>query len=667
MPISPCSVAVAHDKNKPASTLQGLLQDRGWEEAGVLGSGARGPVLLVRQQARDTGRIRYSALKQSVHAEVRALRALGQCRNVMKLEEYFTNPGINEVWVRLEWLEGGSLRGFLRGLRPSNCSEDAARFLLGEVLEGLQEIHRQGWMHRDIKAENIGLSKPDLGSDGRHDLSVKLLDFDTATPIPGSGGKLTEIIGTVENMAPEVYAASYDEKADLWSFGVVLFEVLFGYRPFNDPSIDQIEEMIKNWQRYLMIPSDASENAAGFLRGLLASPKDRLTASEALRHPWQRRSRDPMNVGLAAAALSDVLEKEKEAKSATAFNSRIGCLSSATSLAPPQSTDRRGSLPSCLPRKASSPAKAIRRATEFVRSGTFDGDNEVESLSRIRRSLSEWNAPSIGSVYGNQPFYGNTNPMSRSRIDAFPFGNEGRPAMRHTEVSYSEECLEPGSSTGSSASTSPEDQNEEGPAAGEDYSEYLRRVRARTQEVVRAATLAAATPQTPPPRRVSMDIPVKSQSLSARHGLADLRRASASSAESYEESETPITCESPLAHLKDAQQKMKDLLSRLSASSSGVEAANSRATASSAASPQASQAPSTPVSRLAPVTRSPDSIQPESEPTPTPKEFTETSASPEAWLAQQRRRTEKLLGRLRLASEGFERDFETGSSTPVWV
>jgi hypothetical protein len=175
--------------------------------------------------------------------------------------------------------------------------------------------------------------------------------------------------------------------------------------------------------------------------------------------------------------------------------------------------------------------------------------------------------------------------------------------------------------------------------------------------------LAAAAP----PPRLSAVFPIPSQNQSSPSSHSNPRRSSDTSTERYEEPETPTGNESPLAHLKGAQQKMKDLLSRLSnASSSGAEAVSSRARGSNSTSPRSHQAPTTPVSRLAPLNRSPDSNQPESEPTPSPKEVAERTASPEAWLAQQRRRTEKLLGRLRLASEGVERD-ESGSAVPVWV
>tara|TARA_B100000768_G_C11115451_1_gene305173 strand:+ start:407 stop:745 length:339 start_codon:yes stop_codon:yes gene_type:complete len=94
---------------------------------------------------------------------------------------------------------------------------------------------------------------------------VKLLDFDIAVPLPGNGNMLTDVVGTVENMAPEVFGGCYDERADSWSVGIVAYEMLFGYRPFNDASTDRIQEMVQNWQRYLCIPSDSSKDASSFL------------------------------------------------------------------------------------------------------------------------------------------------------------------------------------------------------------------------------------------------------------------------------------------------------------------------------------------------------------------------------------------------------------------
>ncbi|CAK9064592.1 unnamed protein product [Durusdinium trenchii] len=254
--------------------------ETGWEEVETLGRGARGPVVSIR---RADGRGPISALKRSTHHEVEALKALSNCRNIVELEEIFLCSG--QVLARLECMEGGSFRSYLRARPPGRVSEDVVRYVVGQVLEGLQDMHQSGWMHRDVKAENIGLGC-ELSSWGYRDCTVKLLDFDVAVEV-GCGG-LSEVIGTVENMAPEVFKGSYNELADIWSVGIITYEALYGYRPFNDANVDRIEEMVRNWQRYLLFPFDAAELPAHFIRLMLADPEERAAAGTVRHHRWLR-------------------------------------------------------------------------------------------------------------------------------------------------------------------------------------------------------------------------------------------------------------------------------------------------------------------------------------------------------------------------------------------
>jgi serine/threonine protein kinase len=582
-------------------------------------------------------------LKCSTHEEVRALRELAQCQNIMKLEEHFTSPGVNEVWARLEYMEGGNLRSFLRGLRPRKAPEDAARFVLAQVLAGLAEMHRLGWMHRDIKAENIGFTKPSISRNGHLECSVKLLDFDTAVPIPGSGGKLQEIIGTVENMAPEVYEGSYDEKADLWSFGVVAFEVLFGFRPFNDASIDHVQEMIRNWSKYLVIPYDASDETSSFLSVLLANPKDRFSSAQASRHTWLDSAYDPACISLAAAELSDVLERETEPLVSGAMLSAR--MPSKRNSSPHEGAlERRSSLP--VPLLHQDVEKlAPRRASAFA-SSSLAAEDEVASLSRIRRSLSDWNAPVLGRVYGLADASVSRNPMVVPRCEV----------PGH--------CAETSSYVGPNYEGDAKE-NQGGPDyVAEDHSNYLQRIRSRNAEVMRVAGELAAPKARPSSSkaRVAPSAPMEQgdtapqassteTSACAAHlalSTSQLRkRVEASQLRVNTESEA-WAGESPTGgHLRGAKQRVRDLLSRF------ATAVDSEATSTP------SQAPSEPLNATSPVAvraaGSPASIQPESEPTPTSKDPTELPvSSPEAWLEQHRRRTQTLLGRLRLASEVVE-------------
>mmetsp|Transcript_41867 Transcript_41867/g.76068 ORF Transcript_41867/g.76068 Transcript_41867/m.76068 type:complete len:557 (+) Transcript_41867:85-1755(+) len=267
--------------NRTASSGSTSLQafyDKGWKEAQVLGIGAGGPVKLVRLPGPRGDEIK-SVLKRSTATEVLALQALAQCRNIVQLEEHLLGTRDTEVWVRLEWLKGGSLREALRAA-GGTLTEDRACHVVAQVLYALRDIHKIGWMHRDVKAENIGVSTLPIGKS----TSVKLLDFDTAIQVP-TGQSLHDVVGTVENMAPEVYEGSYNELADCWSLGIVAHEALFGYRPFNDCSIDRIEEMVRNWQQYLLLPS-GSQPIINLIGQLLRGREDRLSSEAAARHPW---------------------------------------------------------------------------------------------------------------------------------------------------------------------------------------------------------------------------------------------------------------------------------------------------------------------------------------------------------------------------------------------
>eukprot|EP00929_Paragymnodinium_shiwhaense_P054309 TRINITY_DN27212_c0_g1_i1.p1 TRINITY_DN27212_c0_g1~~TRINITY_DN27212_c0_g1_i1.p1 ORF type:complete len:1102 (-),score=257.20 TRINITY_DN27212_c0_g1_i1:199-3504(-) len=409
--------------------------DKGWSEAGFLGSGARGPVLRVKETPRSgDSEGSVAALKRSTAQEVRALEELACCRNVVALHEQFLGDIPGQVWARLELLEGGTLRSYMRAQKDGVC-EDNVRFILSQLLQGLEEIHRKGWMHRDVKAENIGFTAPRDG-----ECLVKLMDFDTAVRV-AVHGDLSEVVGTVENMSPEVFAGAYDERADCWSLGVVAYELLFGYRPFNDACIDQVEEMVRNWKKYLLLPSDASEATSCFVRALLTDKGQRLSSREAARHRWlcgsaagrqgfaasvsralRERSRAHTVSFSGLELASKGAEKEGQAEGqaeglAGGRGDQEGSTASTTaSETPPgdeQSMWRRparkwqtqpsyifeGKLPQSPPRRpfgAESPA------------GGAGGD--LESLSRLRRSLSEWN-----SLHFDAEKVEDTGPYGRQR------------------------------------------------------------------------------------------------------------------------------------------------------------------------------------------------------------------------------------------------------------
>jgi serine/threonine-protein kinase len=146
--------------------------------------------------------------------------------NVMRI---FPNPDRSRVYMVMEWVPGRLLRNILseEGKLPS---ERATRITLG-ILKALDYIHRQGVVHRDLKPENIMVDDQD---------NLKLIDFGIASK---EGAKrltyagFTQALGTPNYISPEqVKGKRGDARSDLYSLGIMFYEMLTGKTPFSGPS-----------------------------------------------------------------------------------------------------------------------------------------------------------------------------------------------------------------------------------------------------------------------------------------------------------------------------------------------------------------------------------------------------------------------------------------------
>jgi eukaryotic-like serine/threonine-protein kinase len=163
--------------------------------------------------------------------EARAAAEIGQ-ENIIEVHDVGTVDagGRRIVYLMMELLEGESLGARLRRGRPD---DDETRGVLRQCCAALAASHAHGIVHRDIKPENIYLVRR-----GGNDRFVKVLDFGIAKLVHGPGSGRTRIgtvIGTPEYMSPEqcLGRGDVDERADVYSLGVVLYEMLCGDRPFS--------------------------------------------------------------------------------------------------------------------------------------------------------------------------------------------------------------------------------------------------------------------------------------------------------------------------------------------------------------------------------------------------------------------------------------------------
>ncbi|MDP3276256.1 MAG: serine/threonine-protein kinase [Deltaproteobacteria bacterium] len=258
-----------------------------------IGEGGMGVVWLARDRRLETDvavKVLHSALVGDEHA---ALRLRNEARAAAKI----AHPGICRVtdvaehegapFLVMELLRGVSLADRLASDGPM-APLDAVR-VVREVLSALEAAHREGVLHRDLKPENVFLCDDDLRS-------VKLLDFGVAKILGDHERvKLTRsgaLIGTPAYMSPEqARGHSTDERSDLWSTGVMLYEMLAGALPYESqnyqgmlvaiateppialskrcPSVDPALEAIVS--RALTVDSSARVASATELLGELAA------------------------------------------------------------------------------------------------------------------------------------------------------------------------------------------------------------------------------------------------------------------------------------------------------------------------------------------------------------------------------------------------------------
>merc|ERR1712079_593834 len=288
-----------------------------FEPIKVIGKGAFGEVRL--GQKVDTGHVyamkilrKCDMVEKEQVAHVRAERDIlveADHQWVVKMFYSFQDPA--NLYLIMEFLPGGDMMTLL--MKKDTLTEEAAQFYMAETALAIQSIHKLGFIHRDIKPDNILLDAlghvklSDFGlctgmkkshrTEFYRDLSqVKHSDFSVNANPMDSKRKLESwkrnrralaysTVGTPDYIAPEVFLQTgYDKSVDMWSLGVIMFEMLIGYPPFCSETPQDTYNKIMNWNTTLEFPPvpPISETAVKTIRRFCDDREGRVQSKEEI-------------------------------------------------------------------------------------------------------------------------------------------------------------------------------------------------------------------------------------------------------------------------------------------------------------------------------------------------------------------------------------------------
>uniref|UniRef100_A0A3B4CSL7 calcium/calmodulin-dependent protein kinase n=1 Tax=Pygocentrus nattereri TaxID=42514 RepID=A0A3B4CSL7_PYGNA len=216
---------------------------------------------------------------QKLEREARICRLLKH-PNIVRLHDSISEEGFH--YLVFDLVTGGEL--FEDIVAREYYSEADASHCIQQILESVNHCHLNGIVHRDLKPENLLLASKLKGA------AVKLADFGLAIEVQGDQQAWFGFAGTPGYLSPEVLRKEpYGKPVDMWACGVILYILLVGYPPFWDEDQHRLYQQIKAGAYDFPSPEwdTVTPEAKDLINKMLTiNPAKRITAAEALKHPW---------------------------------------------------------------------------------------------------------------------------------------------------------------------------------------------------------------------------------------------------------------------------------------------------------------------------------------------------------------------------------------------
>lgn len=299
-------VVLFSDKYNPSnSENNSVIKDEGIYKDYIIknetiGQGAFATVKkVIERSSGDSFAVKIINRRRAIHAggkgamlgvnrELEILRKLDH-PNIVRLKSFYED--VENYYLVMELVPGGDLMDFVAA--NGAIGEDATQVITKQILDGIAYVHRMGISHRDLKPDNILIMQDDP-------ILVKITDFGLAK-ISDNATFMKTFCGTLAYVAPEVITGKYDLQqsqsspvnysnlVDIWSLGCLVYVLLTSHLPFNGRTQSQMFQKIKSGEFHespLNSYKISSEGRDFLTCCLQVDPRNRITAEDALKHPW---------------------------------------------------------------------------------------------------------------------------------------------------------------------------------------------------------------------------------------------------------------------------------------------------------------------------------------------------------------------------------------------